>query len=198
MYANADYRWLTSAAPLLLDANGGGSGPEAATSKLQVTDLNNLCSAVVEASNVISLFASYYGAAAAPTNSEGGGGKVDAIRSAVHTMRNFVLSDSDAANIRDAQAAVKEAVLAFKTTLSGAQALQNIKLPLDKLQEALRPTLFHDTIQRKYDEYFEGSREWLMADTLAWLDDDLDPAASQGSAGKKKVRRPPPSLLLLY
>ena len=86
-------RWVYTAAPLLLEAQDA--------SNLQVTDLNNLCTAVIDASNVISLISDYYQTQGNSPSSSPSRGK--GIRTIVSAIRNFVLSDIDEKNISDTQ-----------------------------------------------------------------------------------------------
>jgi hypothetical protein len=86
-------RWVYTAAPLLLEAQDA--------SNLQVTDLNNLCTAVIDASNVISLISDYYQTQGNSPSSSPSRGK--GIRTIVSAIRNFVLSDVDEKNISDTQ-----------------------------------------------------------------------------------------------
>jgi hypothetical protein len=163
--------WVYESVPLLQEAQGA--------SKLQLTDLNNLCTAVIDASNLISLISSHY------NNPPIGKGK--GVRRIVNAVRNFVLSNIDEKNIDDTQLAVKDALLSFKTTLIGAQALQSIKSPIEKLREALDPVDFKDTINRHCAKYFEGSREWLFEELLKWLDDVSQNSDKEAIKAKKTV-----------
>ena len=141
--------------------------------KLQVTDLSNLCSAVFNASSVITLISQSYATDPSCPSPEGKG-LVGSVRSVVNAARNFVLTDVDSVVLNDAQQAVDKALQSFKASLSAVQALQSIagqESKLDQLSSVLNPIEFKDTIKRHSAKFFQGSREWLFTEIFTWLAD---------------------------
>ena len=173
--------WVTAAAPRLLSLES------TTLNMLQTSSLNNLSSAVVDASNLLALISASYDDDSSSTSTNGSvsSGVVNTLRKIVITGRNFILSDVDAGNISNAHEAVAYALLSFKTALSGVQALQGIKSVLENLKEALSPVDFSATVSRHMAKYFAGSREWLFDDFFKWLDDM--PAEASTVSAKRKV-----------
>jgi hypothetical protein len=137
--------------------------------------LNKLCSAIVDASNLISLLSKYYIAEPASSSipSYSSTSKIAStlLRKVVFAGRNFTLSDVDSNNISSAETAIKEALESFKSSLSAVNSVQNFKSTLSELDKALRPVDFTETRRRYLLKYCSGSREWLYEELISWLDD---------------------------
>lgn len=178
------YSWVTIIAPNILDQSSR-------LNDLQVLSLNKLCSAIVDASNLISIMSNYYSAestdSSLPSYSSSSKVTNTLLRKVVVAGRNFTLSDVDSNNISSAQTAIKEALESFKSSLSAVNSVQNFKSTLSELDKALKPVDFTETRRRHLLKYCSGSREWLYEELISWLDDVSPLTDSSTALEAKKV-----------